>query len=86
MLASMHATTQEVLAGIALIILGFLSVVMTFEVVPAANHDYMLIMLGALAGALTVSGGQKIADKITSSTGPNTITVPTIRKPSTSSQ
>ena len=63
-------TSQTVLATVALVIMGALALVMTFSVVPKENHDYMLILLGALAGALTVQGGNKIADKLTTSSGP----------------
>ncbi len=64
-------SSQTALAVIALLIMGALALVMAFAVVPKENHDYMLILLGALAGALTVQGGGKIADKLTTSTGPD---------------
>ncbi len=62
---------QTVLAAVALVLLGALALVMVFWPVPNSNHDYMLILLGALAGALTVQGGSKIADKLTTSSGDN---------------
>ena len=63
----MHPTAQECLAGIAVIIMGVLAGFMAFSVVPPQNHDYILIILGALGGAMGVTGGAKVADKITSS-------------------
>lgn len=63
-------TGQTALAMVALLIMGAIALAMVFTAVPPPNHDYMLIMLGALAGALTVTGGQKLADKLTTSTGP----------------
>lgn len=59
--------SQSVLAGIAMLILGGLSFLMVFFAVPAANHDFLVFILGALSGALTVGGAAKIA-----SSGPNT--------------
>ncbi len=71
----MKVTAQELLAGLALVIMGVLAVSMTLDPspVPAANHDYMLIILGALGGALGVTGGQRVADKITNSTGADAV-------------
>lgn len=62
-------TAQELLAGFALLILGGLAGGMLFVPIPAANATSLTFVLGALSGALTVSGGQKIAAALTS-TGP----------------
>jgi outer membrane lipoprotein SlyB len=71
-------TAQTVLAMLALAILGILGGIMAFVPVPASNATLLATIVGALAGALTVAGGQKLADKITSSTGSNaTITTDT---------
>lgn len=58
---------QTILASIAMIILGTLAVMMVWHAVPAANHDFLVFILGALSGALTVGGASRIA-----ATGPNT--------------
>ena len=64
-------SAQSALAGIALVILGVLGGCMVFTTIPAQNSTLLGMIVGALAGALTVSGGQKIADHLTSSTGAN---------------
>lgn len=64
-------SSQSALAGIALVILGVLGGCLVFQVVPAQNATLLGMIVGALAGALTVSGSQKIADKLTTSSGDN---------------
>ena len=64
-------SAQTALAGIALVILGVLGGCMVFTTIPAQNSTLLGMIVGALAGALTVGGGQKIAEHLTSSTGPN---------------
>ena len=64
-------SAQAFLAGAALLIMGALGGVMLFQPIPQANATAMTFILGALAGALTVGGGNKIADKLTTSTGPD---------------
>jgi hypothetical protein len=61
---------QEMLAGIALLALSFLAFALTVEIVPKENHDYLLIILGALGGAAGVTGGGKVLSSVTS-TGPD---------------
>lgn len=51
-------TTLAILAMIGMVGIGG---ALIFEAVPASNHDYFLIILGALAGALTASGVNKPA-------------------------
>jgi len=57
--------SQTCLAIASLIILGALGGVMAFVPVPAANTTLLATIVGALAGALTVAGGSKLADKLT---------------------
>ncbi|MHB8529728.1 MAG: hypothetical protein ACYC8V_09495 [Caulobacteraceae bacterium] len=66
-------SSQATLAALALVILGALGGVMTFTSVPAANQTLLATIVGALAGALTVAGGGKLADKFTQSTGANPV-------------
>jgi hypothetical protein len=66
----MNISSQTALAGLALVGLIGLSFAFAFHKVPTENHDFMIFTLGALAGAITVGGG-KLADKITSSSGPD---------------
>lgn len=51
--------------------MGGLSLAMAFQIVPKENHDYMLIILGAMGGAMGVTGGSKAASAVSSS-GPDT--------------
>jgi xanthosine utilization system XapX-like protein len=62
--------SQTILAAGALLILGALAGAMMLLPIPAPNATSLTFILGALAGALTVSGGSKIADKLTQSSGP----------------
>lgn len=50
------------LAGMALVVLGMLALLMVFFTVPSPNEKYLIFILGALSGALTVGGGKKVAD------------------------
>jgi hypothetical protein len=63
-------TAQTLLAAGALIIMGALAGGMLFIPIPAVNATSMTFILGALAGALTVSGSSKIADKLTTPPAP----------------
>lgn len=67
----MKPSMQEVLAGLALLILGCLGGAMMVLPIPSSNATSLTFILGALAGALTVTGGNKIADKLTTSSGPD---------------
>lgn len=69
-------SSQAVLAGMAMVILGTLSCIMAWHEVPQANHDYLVFILGALSGALTVGGASKIADRISNNTGGDTTIQP----------
>jgi hypothetical protein len=72
----MKPTMQELLAGLALVILGALAGAMMVMPIPSVNATSLTFILGALSGALTVTGGAKVADKITAATGPAVITAP----------
>lgn len=67
---------HNVLAGAALAVIGVLAFVLVFFPVPQVNKDLIIYCLGALSGALTLSGANKIADKITNSNGPNALVQP----------
>lgn len=60
----MSPQMQGVLAGVALVLLGVLTGCLIFVPVPQGNQQLVTFALGALSGALTVSGGRQIADKI----------------------
>jgi hypothetical protein len=66
-----HPTAQELLAGLALLFMGSIGMGLLFTVAPKENHDYLLIILGALGGAMGVTGGAKAVSALTS-TGPDT--------------
>jgi hypothetical protein len=57
-------SAQTVLAAAALLILGILGALLVFHSVPPANATLLATIVGALAGALTVAGGSKLADKL----------------------
>jgi outer membrane lipoprotein SlyB len=65
---------NTVLAGVALVIMGLLSGALVFHAVPQGNQQLVTFALGAISGALTVSGASKAADKITTNTA-DTLTV-----------
>lgn len=68
---------QTFLAGAALAFLGALAVMMSWHKVPSENHDFIVFILGTLAGAITVGGANKMA-----STKSGDVTVnPTPEKP-----
>ncbi len=56
----MTPQAQALLAGIALVMLGLLAGCMVFVAVPQGNQQLVTFALGALAGALTVSGAAKV--------------------------
>lgn len=76
-------SSQAFLAGAALLIMGVLGGVMMFVPIPSGNATSVTFILGALAGALTVSGGSKIADKLTTSSGVGAVIQPEAGKQST---
>jgi hypothetical protein len=63
-------SSQAVLAGAALVILGGLAGAMLFVPIPAGNAGPMNFVLGALAGALTVSGGRTIVSALATNAAP----------------
>lgn len=70
-----HPNANTVLSGIALFLIGLLSILLVFFEPPGVSKELLLILIGALAGALTVGGG-KVAEKITNSTGDNATVQP----------
>ncbi len=60
---------QTLLAGLAMIFVGAMGLLMIWHSVPPANHDFLVFILGALSGALTVGGANKIADRVTNTQG-----------------
>lgn len=57
-------SANSVLAGVAMVILGALGLSMLVEPIPAVNSTILGMIVGALAGALTVGGISKGADKL----------------------
>lgn len=57
------ASSQAFLAGIALMILGILGGCLAILPVPTVNSTLLGMIVGALAGALTVGGTSKTTDK-----------------------
>lgn len=55
----------SVLACLALIIMGAICGALILHEVPANNQQLVTFALGAIAGALTVGGGQKVAGILT---------------------
>jgi len=60
----MKPTAQEILAGMALMFMGCIGLSLLYETAPAANHDYLLIILGALGGAMGVTGASRAVSAI----------------------
>lgn len=61
-------SASTILACLALLIMGIVTVALIFFAVPPGNSQLVTFSLGAIAGALTVGGANKVADKITNST------------------
>lgn len=74
-------SSQGLLAGTALLGLILLGGVMIFVPVPPANATLVATAIGALASTATIVGGQKLADKLTTSTGPNATIQPEASTP-----
>lgn len=60
----MIPTAQTALSTIALLIMGALSTALIFHQVPQGNMQLVTFALGAISGALTVGGGAKMADRV----------------------
>ena len=58
------AHVSALLPLIAMSILGVLAFLLVFHAVPASNRDFLIYILGALSGALTVAAGNKVADTL----------------------
>jgi hypothetical protein len=61
---------QFILAAVALGILGALAVALVFRTVPQANHDYLVFILGTVAGAVSTSAGMKLGASASRSKAP----------------
>ena len=59
----------EIVSLAALLILGGLGAGALFQPIPAANATSFATIVGALAGALTVAGGQKVAERLSAGGG-----------------
>lgn len=66
-----HPSADTVSAWIALLVLAVLAFLLVFNPVPLSNKELITFVLGAISGALTMGGGRKVADKITTSNGPD---------------
>lgn len=69
-------SAQNFLAGCALMFLGVLGVIMCCHTVPAANHDFIVFILGALSGATTAVGAQKAIGTVTATAGTSVSSTP----------
>lgn len=61
---------QTALAFLAMLIVGAIAGLLIFFRIPSDNKELLTFALGALAGALTVGGGSKLADRIITSPTP----------------
>ena len=68
----MKPTIQEALAGVALVILGGLGLMLMFVSIPQVNSTSFTFILGALSGAITAGGGQKLAAALNTGANPTT--------------
>jgi hypothetical protein len=57
----MQINYEMLLSGLALIFLGVLGGLMLFVPIPKDNAQSVTFVLGALAGAVTMAGGTKVA-------------------------
>lgn len=60
----MGTSAQTVLSGIALIIMGSLGGFLVFHAVPVDNRELLSVIIGAIGGALTFAGGNKLASTL----------------------
>jgi len=60
----MQVNYELLLSGIALIFLGVLGGMMLFVPIPQSNEQSVTFILGALAGAITMAGGNKITKAV----------------------
>jgi hypothetical protein len=74
---------EKILPVMALAILGLLAVLLVFHTVPRENQQIVTFIAGAISGAITVAGGQRIAGRLnqTVSTPEGETTVSTEAKP-----
>lgn len=53
-----------ILAALALGIMGALAIALVFWTVPASNHDYLVFILGTIAGAVSTGAGVKLGQAL----------------------
>ena len=69
-------TPAEIIAMVALIIVGALAMHMIYVPIPVQNHDYLVFLLGGLTGALTVGAGGKAMELSSKSLTTTTVNAP----------
>lgn len=67
----LNISPQSFLAACAMTFIGGMGLLMCFHTVPASNHDFIVFILGALSGAITVTGAAKAVSAVTA-IGPGT--------------
>lgn len=74
---------EKILPVMALGILGILAVLLVFFTVPRENQQIVTFIAGAISGAITVAGGQRLASRLnqTVTTPDGDTTVATETKP-----
>jgi hypothetical protein len=55
---------EKILPVMALGILGILAVLLVFFTVPRENQQIVTFIAGAISGAITVAGGQRLASRL----------------------
>ena len=65
---------QTILAFLAMLILGVLSMCLIWHAVPQQNQQLVTFITGAISGAITVGGGKVVADNLTSNANTTTVT------------
>lgn len=80
-MAELH--TEKLLPVMALTILGGLAFVLVFHAVPRENQQLVTFIAGAISGAITVAGSQRLASRLnqTVTTANGDTTVATENKP-----
>ena len=55
---------QDILAAIALVLMGAMGLTLCWQVVPPPNQQLVTFALGAISGAMTVGGAGKLANAL----------------------